>query len=404
MIDVLIAESSSSAQEALLSRLKPLRDAWNMQYVIGTAAAQSALEAQRFDVVISDIGSAAGGATLDGIALLRDVRDRWPATVRLILSAQTSQDSVMKALPVAHQILAKPFDLTHLSRIVARACTLQAKLYSNGVMASLGSLKSLPAVPRLYQQLTQDLDSGRATPKSVASIIEQDMSMTLRLLQLVNSAFFGLARRITNIREAVTYLGFEPIRHLVASAELFRAMSKICAPAGFSLEEVQRHSQRVGMTAATLLTDRELSRTAYCAGMLHDIGQVILAVSMPEAYARAIDLSKRMGIRQHIAEQQIFACTHAEIGAHVLALWGLPPSLVEAVAFHHQPAALGEAQLGLTGAIHVADAMEHARLDGMSPSNPTPVLKRIDQDWIEAIGQRQALDGWIAGYESAAAA
>ena len=95
---------------------------------------------------------------------------------------------------------------------IGRACALQAKLYSNGVMAALGSLKSLPAVPRLYQQLCQELDGGNATPKSVAAIIEQDMSMTLRLLQLVNSAFFGLARKITNIREAVTYLGFEPIQ------------------------------------------------------------------------------------------------------------------------------------------------------------------------------------------------
>lgn len=400
MVRVLFVDASQPALDALEARLRPLRENWQMRFVVGVDAALAQLEVERADVVITELA----GANFDGASLLRQVRDQWPATVRLILSGQTSQSAVMKALPVAHQFLAKPFDLSLLDHVVSRAVLLQTKLYSNGVMAALGSLKSLPAVPRLYQQLCQELDGGNATPKSVGAIIEQDMSMTLRLLQLVNSAFFGLARKITNIREAVTYLGFEPIRNLVASAELFRAMAKICSPVGFSLDEVQQHSQKVGTTAAGLLADRELSRTAYCAGMLHDVGRVVLAVSMPEAFSRATELSKRLGIRLHDAEQQVFACTHAEIGAHLLALWGLPPALIEAVAFHHQPAVLGDTQLGIAGAIHVADALEHGRLEGLSPSNPGPALSRIDQDWIEAIGSRGALDGWIANLNAAIAA
>lgn len=400
MIDVLLVEASTAATEALQQRLRPLQDQWRMQFVTGAEAALAALEARRFDVIISDFG----GKAYDGIGLLKSVRERWPAVVRLLLDGQASQENVMKALPVVHQLLARPFDLGSLGNLVNRTVILQAHLYSNGVVAALGSLKSLPAVPRLYQQLTQELASGQATPKSVATIIEQDMSMTLRLLQLVNSAFFGLARRITHIREAVTYLGFEPIRNLVASAELFRAMSKICAPAGFSLDEVQQHSQKVGITAASLLADRELARTAYCAGVLHDVGKVVLAVSMPEAYSRAAELARRLGIRHHDAEQQVFACSHAEIGARVLALWGLPQTLVEAVAFHHQPGALDDRQFSIAGAVHVADALEHGRLEGLSPSNPGPALSRIDQDWIEAIGSRGALDGWIANLSAAAIA
>ncbi|MGQ3058667.1 MAG: HDOD domain-containing protein, partial [Nevskia sp.] len=283
MIQVLLVEVSAAAGEQLLKRLSVLAGEWSMRCVVGEAAALAALDRAPADVVITELT----GPGFDGVALLRQVRERWPATARFVLSANTSTQLLMKALPVAHQILCRPFDPAQLQRIVFRTCALSARLYSNGVRASLGGLRSLPAVPRLYQLLSQELDSGRATPKSVATIIEQDMSMTARLLQLVNSAFFGLSRRITHIREAVTYLGFEPIRNLVVSSEMFRAMSRLAAPAGFSLDAVQQHSQRVGSIAAGLLSDRELSRTAYCAGMLHDIGRVVLAVSMPEAFSRA---------------------------------------------------------------------------------------------------------------------
>ncbi|MCX7071571.1 MAG: response regulator [Gammaproteobacteria bacterium] len=395
MIQVLLVEVSAAAGEQLLKRLSVLADEWSMRCVVGEAAALAALDRAPADVVITELT----GPGFDGVALLRQVRERWPATARFVLSANTSTQLLMKALPVAHQILCRPFDPAQLQRIVFRTCALSARLYSNGVRASLGGLRSLPAVPRLYQLLSQELDSGRATPKSVATIIEQDMSMTARLLQLVNSAFFGLSRRITHIREAVTYLGFEPIRNLVVSSEMFRAMSRLAAPAGFSLDAVQQHSQRVGSIAAGLLSDRELSRTAYCAGMLHDIGRVVLAVSMPEAFSRASELARIRELPLHVAEQQVFACTHAEIGAHLLVLWGLPQALVEAVAFHHSPAALGEPQFGIAGAIHVADAIEHARLASPGDLRPEAVLARIDTDWFARCGEADALPRWLAGVD-----
>lgn len=396
MIKVLLVEVSAAAGQQLLQRLSVLDAGWSMRCVVGEAAALAALAAAPADVVITELT----GPGFDGVALLRQVRDRWPATARFVLSANTSTQLLMKALPVAHQILCRPFDPAHLQRVVFRACALSSRLYSNGVQAALGSLRSLPAVPRLYQLLSQELDSGRATPKSVATIIEQDMSMTARLLQLVNSAFFGLSRRITNIREAVTYLGFEPIRNLVASSEMFRAMSKLAAPSGFSLDAVQQHSQRVGSIAAGLLADRELSRTAYCAGMLHDIGRVVLAVSMPEAFARASELASRQNLALHDAEQRVFACTHAEIGAHLLVMWGLPQALIEAVAFHHSPAALGESQFGIAGAIHVADAIEHGRSAGLTAGRLEPALARIDLDWFQRSGEFPSLAGWVAGLDS----
>lgn len=394
MTEVLFVDNDVATLEGLEGRLISLRDEWRMRFVVGPEAALDALEVEPADVVVSDMRMAG----MSGAELLRQVRSRWPSTVRLILSGNTDQDDVLRTLPVAHQFLAKPCDLTQLRHVVVRARALQLCLYSPGVTAAVGSLKSLPAVPRLYWALSQELDSGQGTAKTVGAIIEQDMAMTLRLLQLVNSAFFGLSRRITHVREAVTYLGFEPIRALVASSELFRAMSAMCSPKGFSLDEMQQHALRVGGIAQTLLVDREQQRTAFCAAILHDIGRVALAVAMPEAYGRSRDLAESRGLPLHEAERAVFKCTHAEIGAHLLALWGLPNALVEAVAFHHSPAALPEPQFGIAGAIHVADALDHLRpTPGIAKADP---FDRLDRDYLKSVGMLGSLPRWIASMQT----
>jgi len=398
MTEVLFVDDDIPTLEGLESRLKVLRDEWRMRFVNGAKAALLALEQQPADVVVTDMKM----ADMDGAELLRQVRQRWPEAVRLILSGHTSQDSILRSLPVAHQFLAKPCDLTQLRQVIVRARALQLCLYSPGVTAAVGSLRSLPAVPRLFQALSAELNSGRGTAKSVAEIIEQDMAMTLRLLQLVNSAFFGLTRRVTHIREAVTYLGFEPIRSLVASAELFRAMSKMAAPKGFSLEDVQQHALRVASLTQSLLPDREQQRTAFSAAILHDVGRVALAVAMPEEFSRARQLSEDKGVPPHEAEQIVFQCTHAEISAHILALWGLPNPLVEAVAFHHRPAELPEPDFGVAGAIHVADALDHLR--------PTPgvtkadAYDRFDREYLRSVGKLGDLPTWLALIKAPAAA
>ena len=398
MTDVLFVDDDAATLALLTHRLKPLGSDWNPRFVAGPREALAALEQKPADVIISDFDM----PVMDGAELMRRIRDRWPSSVRLILSGITDPDKLMRALPVTHQVLTKPCDVGQLQIVVARAGALQSRLYSPAVVSAVASLKSLPTVPKLYQALAAELDSGRCNAKSVATIIEQDMAMTLRLLQLVNSAFFGLGRKVTNIRDAVTLLGFEPIRSLVASAELFRSMSKICSPKGFSLEDEQAHAARVAGIAQTLLSDREQARTAFSAAILHDIGRVALAVALPEEYGRARELAAAEKLPAHEAEQRVFECTHAEIGAHVLALWGLPNALVEAVAFHHRPAQLPEGVFGVAGAVHVADAID--RLTHPGNNGDVDLNDRIDKFYLRGVGKLDQLPRWIEANRAAQAA
>jgi HD-like signal output (HDOD) protein len=394
MIRALFVDEPTQALEGLERRLRPLVDRWQMRFVGGGSAAMAALEDEPADIVVTEMK----GSELDGADLLRRVRERWPSTVRLVLSGEIGQGGVMRALPVAHQYLTKPCDVGQLQLVVEQMQRLQGRIYSAGVLAAIGTVKSLPSVPRLFQQLTAELDGGEASPKSIAEIIEQDTAMTVRLLQLVNSTYFGLVRRIHHVRDAVTIIGFEPIRTLVASTELFRGMASMCAPGGFSLEALQRHSQRVGSVAASLLDAREQARTAFCAAMLHDVGETVLAVSMPERFAQSRALAAEQGCAVQDAEQQVFDCTHADVGAHVLTLWGLPQTLIESVAFHHQPGAIAEQPFGVAGAVHVADALVHENGRGEAQ-----IRARIDCDYLRRVGKLDALPGWIAQHASAAA-
>lgn len=390
MIDIIFVDDEASVLEGLEHRLRPARGVWNMRFAVGGSEALIQLGVRPADVIVTDMRM----PQMDGAELLRRVRDEYPRTIRLILTGSADGEGALKAMAVAHQFLTKPCEVDQLRSAVLRASALQDRLQSPAVIQAIGSLTSLPALPRLYWDLAREIDGEKANSASVCKILEQDVAMTARILQVVNSALFALSRRITSVQDAVTYLGFEPIRSLVLAVGLFRAMSSICSPAGFSLDRMQHHSMRVARVAMGLLKDPEDRKTAFSAAMLHDIGRLVLALSLPAEFARARAHSVENKVRLYESEQVIYGCTHAEVGAHMLALWGLPNTLVEAVAFHHTPAALPESRFGVAGAVHVADWLEHA---AAAPSPVQAVQKDedgLDRGYLGSVGVLNLLPDW----------
>lgn len=380
---VLLVDNDLESLERLGVSLRDARPGWNLRFAQNGEDALRRLEREPADVVVSGLHL----PVLGGVDLLARVRETYPRTIRLMLSAPQDRDGMHKAMAVAHQFVTRGCRADQLGAAVARAGALQARLYSPGVTQCLGTLTSLPSLPRLYWDLTREMDRAEASAASVCLILEQDVAMTARVLQVVNSALFALSRRITHVRDAVAYLGFEPIRSLVVAAGLVRAMSSICAPAGFSLDAVQQHSLRVARVAMGLLRDPEDRKTAFSAAMLHDVGRLVLALGLPGDYARVL-AAIRQGGSLHDAELQVFGCTHAEVGAHLLAVWGLPTALVEAVAFHHTPQALAETRFGIAGAVYLADWLEHAVSDTQPPAQP------LDHDYLNAVGVLGQLPAW----------
>lgn len=387
MIRVLFVDDEPAVLEGLENRLRRLRGRWQMRFALGSAQALEQLDAAPADVIVSDMRMPG----MDGGQLLDRVRLQHPGIVRIILSGQTGEDGALRLMPVAHQLLSKPCDATALERAIECSAGLQARRERPEVKQALGLLKSLPALPRLYWDLVREIDREQADSSSIAAIIEQDVAMTARLLQMANSAFFANARRVRCVRDAVTMLGLLPIRSVVLNLHLFRAMSDICVPKGFSLEMLQARSFKTAQLAAQMIADPEERKTAHSAGMLHDVGYLVLAMGMPDACRRILERARSSGEPLHRVETDELGCNHAEIGAQMLSLWGLPLPLVEAVAFHHEPERSGETRFGATAAVHVACVMA-----GLGDEED-PLPTQLDPAFLRRIGMDQVVDGWLRG-------
>jgi HD-like signal output (HDOD) protein len=376
---ILVVDDEPSILCALQNLLRKQRRVWDMTFVAGGAAALAELEKGPYDVIVSDMRMPG----MDGAELLGRVRAGWPATARIVLSGHAERSAVVRALGVAHQFLAKPCDFEALRGCIERTCRLQALLAQDAVRAVVGRLHQLPSTPKTYWELTQVLADPAAGVGALADVIERDPAMSIKVLQLVNSAFFGLAQPVASSRRAVAYLGVELLRGLALSAHVFASLA--AAPAmGFSIDDHQREALSAAQLARRFLADPVRAELAFTAALVHDVGKLIVAVAMPEAHAAIAATARRDGRTTLGVERELLGVSHAEIGGYLLGVWGLPFAIVEAVAFHHRPDQVSEAPMDVLAAVHVAGWATSGGIEG-----------DLDEEFLERAGLLGELPRWL---------
>jgi HD-like signal output (HDOD) protein len=384
---ILFVDDQPQILEGLRDALRSCRREWTMSFADGGAAALVELETADFDVVVSDMRMPG----MDGADLLAAVRERRPGTVRIVLSGYAEDKVIMRAAPVAHRFLAKPCDIAELRRIIERSCALREISAREELRLAATSTLRLPALPSLYSRVTLLLRDPEASLRDVAALVDQDIAIAARILQLANSAFFGRARRITRLDEAVAFIGLTPLRALILSAEAFDTLAPAHAVEGFTVEALQRNAQSTAQLARVLADDPSLRDDAFCAALLHDIGLLILASIEPAHVAAAIALAAGEGRPLDDAERELRGSSHAEVGGHLLELWGLPDTIVEAVAYHHRPDEVHDAVFDVTAVVAIAAALVEEASD---PS--LPLAAALDPAYLERIGVADRLEGWRA--------
>lgn len=393
MIRALFVDDEPAILEGLENRLRRLRGRWKISFASSGEAALAKLAQDPYDVIISDMRMPG----MDGAELFERVRKTHPGIVRIILSGQTDKEPMLMSLPVAHQILSKPCDAQILEAAVERARALHSVLDNEPVRQAIAGITGLPPLSRVYNELTSALENPEVRLAEIAALIEQEGALTARILQFANSAFIGLGRSVNSAQEAVKFLGLATLRGVVTSLELFAQLEQSPPVPGFSLAAVHTHSLRTARLAAQLVdpdkdTDR---RTAFSAAILHDIGSLLLATSLPDFYPPALECARKEGIPLHLAEQRVHGFTHAEAGGYLLALWGLPHPIVEAVAHHHHPARTQEDTFRAAGAVHVADRLCHdsrARADGIAFE--VAHAGSLDIEYLERVHVRDKIPAW----------
>jgi HD-like signal output (HDOD) protein len=352
---ILFVDDDANVLAGLRNSLRNRRSEWNCIFALGPEIALKELEGEPFDVVISDMRM----PKIDGAAVLTAAKRLQPKAVRIILSGQTELEAVMKSVFVAHVFLAKPCDTESLQRWVERSCNLQKLLEREDLRAALGAVEMLPPAPRCYTKLNLILAKPDSSIVEVARVIEGDMALSAKILQLVNSAFFGLPRKINSVNEAVTYLGTVTIKNLVLALETFsNKLSPALSPR--EMDDLAQFSLRVGRVARFLASkDKKKAEEAFLAGLLHAVGK-LLTVS-------------KEALRDFEEPHWPY------LGAYLLGLWGLPHAIIEAIAHHQKPRAIPHESFELVDLVHLAHYLAQITDDGEIPPG-------LDKEHLRTVG------------------
>ena len=361
-------------------------DEWEPFFCTSGKEALDLLDQQPIDVLITDMRM----PVMDGNALLATVIQKYPGVIRLILSGNIEEASAYKAAGLAHQLIAKPCDIRVIREIVEQSCHLRDMLSDKKLVKLVTGIKNLPSMPALYVRLMKEFESEQPTLKQIGNIISQDVAMTAKILQLVNSAFFSLPYNVSNVNQAITILGLNTIQALVLSVGVFTEY-QARSSSDFSLETLWQHSITVGNLSRSIAAEAGLNRTAQdeaqLAGILHDVGKLIES-EIPGFFQ---EINKNPNDTYMETEIRILGTSHAEIGAYMLSLWGLPNSVIQAVAYHHSPSRHGSTKFDVVAAVHIANGLYY--LAG-TDSEMCKQENYLDMEYIQQIQATQMMDGW----------
>ena len=388
---ILFVDDETRVLEGLQRTFRNQRRHWEMSFASGGEEALRRLDETPFDVIVTDMRMPG----MDGASLLEIVRERFPGIIRIVLSGYFDTGTALRAVPLAHQFLVKPCDPRRLQSMIERLCGYQDVLEDEATRRMVNAIGNLPALPRTSAALRKAVENPDTPLEHIAAIVEQDVAITAKVMQLVNSALFGTGREVSTVSHAVRCLGIDLLRQLVLSVEIFQAFRGIPSIAGFSLDALENHARSVARIVSLLPLPNPLRSSAVMAALLHDTGKLILASRLPQEFARAIERSVRANEPLHVVERDLFGTTHAEVGAYLLGLWGLPDNVVEAVRYHHCPGSQGTAGegLNLVAAIHVADALDYDVFPE-ARAGPGPPNCELNFDYLNSLGISGDIPRW----------
>ena len=389
MKNLLFVDDEPRVLQGLQRQLRPMRNQWQMNFADSGPKALELLAEKPCDVIVTDMMMPG----MDGAQLLTEIMARYPDTVRLVLSGHSEREAVMRLVGPAHQYLSKPCNAEELQSAISRTLATRDLLSNAQLKRVVSRLPSLPTLPSQHLQLTKELQSEEPSIERISQIVSRDIGMTSKILQLVNSAFFGLAQPASNVADAVSYLGLNTLRGLVLSLQVFSQFDRRTLHE-FSIDAMADHCWTTGVFARRIAAAEKggqiLEDQCFLAGMLHDMGFLILAAGLPDLFAEVMAAASRQERPFWEEESARLGTTHAELGAYLLGLWGLPNPVVEAVAFHHHPFQCACPGFAPVFAVYVADWYAHKSCPGHPESHPSP----LNLECLRTAGLRDHLGLW----------
>lgn len=368
--------------------LRSLRHDYEFHFCESGKKALETMKDNIIDVVISDMKMPG----MNGAELLIEIKMHYPNTIRIMLTGQADEESVYKSIDVVHQFLAKPCNPEKLKNVITRAASLHNLMSNSSLKEMITSIGSLPSMPAVYSKLQDVLKCPDVVADDVANVIELDMAITAKLLQLLNSSFFGLFNKVDTPARAVKLLGLDTIKILVLGLEIFSEIKT--DPKIFSIDELWEHSLLVAKCSKAIAADTSDDLTiindSYISGMLHDIGRLLLVSESPDTYYPILKLVKEEELSLIEEEHNFYGATHADAGAYLTSLWGFNADVIEAVALHDDFKSVSSDHFSPALAVHIANFFYYQH----TPHNTLGLKPQLDIRYIETLGLSENINRW----------
>jgi HD-like signal output (HDOD) protein/CheY-like chemotaxis protein len=387
MKQVLFVDDEPRVLQGLKAGLYARRKDWDMQFAEGGAKAIELLKESHFDVLVTDLRMPG----VDGTTLVAHARAESPDTIRIVLSGYADDDHSRRLVSLAHRYLSKPCESKKLEECIDRCLATQSLIQSDELRTHLGAIGTLPPMPSTFAALQGALADPAVNSSKVAAIVQKDPAVSAKVLQVCNSAFFRLPRRVSGIQQAVSYLGLSTVRSMVLSAELFKPGQSL--PPGLDLGQLQKHALSIAGIARSLAVDTGWAEDAFLSGLLHDVGLLLLGRQCGDKMQGALD-AVAAGMPLVEAEKLNIGVDHGTAGAYLLGLWGLPFEVVDAVTDHETHGPHRKGGFDVSSAVGIA----HALLAQVKPGD-IPSYERntsmLGDDYLRSIGYPHQWDSLL---------
>jgi len=297
---------------------------------------------EKYDVILAN----AQNPSFDVAAFFEEITQKIPKVLRFAISSDENLSNIANV----HHLVASPIHAGALVELLESTIPNNHAITKKVIVKAVNDVKALPSPPKMYMRLNALLQQKSTDSEKIAEVIGQDPALVAKVMQFVNSSAMSKGKTLNSISDAITKMGLETLSCIVMTAELFAYEPNIPE---FSIEHEQLHCLATARLAASIVKP-ELKQCALFAGLLHDIGKLILFEINHELTLNFI--KNRFSNSDNILlEQKIFATDHAHVGGYLLHMWGFPYSVIEPIVLHHQPDTLLKKPFGVAHAVHIAD-------------------------------------------------
>lgn len=309
-----------------------LDEDYNLFFAQSANEALAIMEKDYIDLIISDMRM----PNISGFELLKTVKERFPTTIRVILSGYADENLVFKAIQanIAKLYILKPWDNENLKQIIKTIFDLEDMIKDKKCLEIINNIDYIPTLKNLYYKITRAIEQELSIDE-IVKCIEEDPAISSKLLQIANSAFYNL--KTASIKQAMIYLGLVNVKNIVLNTTVFE-----CLQDGSNKSLLWQHANIANSVFYYLfetIMKRKVNDSFASAGLLHGIGQLILLRTYPKRYMEYITCLKNTKemVDYEKIELELFGITHPELGAVLLNWWDIPLPVVEVALFHHRP-------------------------------------------------------------------